>query len=456
MSIQLLRKYNKPGPRYTSYPPATFFHPEFSKDDYIKHISNSNKEESQNISLYVHIPFCPRLCHFCGCNTSAYKSQDFVKRYIQAIKTEIQSVSKYIDKNRKVTQIHWGGGTPNSISLDLVEEVMNEFSGIYNYSNDAEIAMECNPAYLEFKDIDRLYEMGFNRLSLGIQDFNEYILNNVNRAPSKHPVEELVKHMRKNGFAGVNIDLIYGLPGQNADNFKESIDKVIEISPDRLVTFSYAHVPWVKNAQKHLEKIGLPSPEEKLDMFDMAYKKLLERGYISIGMDHYAKPDDELAIALKNNKLHRNFQGYCTKKTTGQVYGFGATSISQLWGAYSQNYKEINKYIESIEKTGFAVERGYELSKEDQVRREVINEIMCNGHLNFNEIAKTFHITIEELKNIVGYNEANLKEFEEDSLLTIENDIIRLNSQGFFVVRNIAMKFDPLLENKKAQYSKTI
>ncbi len=456
MDFKLLGKYNKPGPRYTSYPPATFFHEEYGNDQYVQHLEASNDQKPENISLYVHIPFCPRLCHFCGCNTSIRKSDDFVARYINAILKEIATVSKHLDDRRVVTQIHWGGGTPNSIPLDEVARVMRLIHKTFTIDKKAEIAMECSPAYLSFEDIDRLSDMGFNRLSLGVQDFNEMVLKNVNRQPSIHPIEDLVTAMGNSGFEGVNIDLIYGLPGQTPASFKESIQRAIQISPDRIVTFSYAHIPWIKSAQKHLEKIGLPGPEEKLEMFGTAYRLLTQNGYTSIGMDHYAKPDDDLSLALSTKMLHRNFQGYCTKETTGQVYGFGASSISQMWGAYAQNVKDTEKYIREIEKNGIAIERGYALNHENMICRSVINEIMCNGYIDFHSIASEFSTTAETVKQVVGYDPSRLSPFTADDLLIIDNGNIKLKPEGFFVVRNIAMEFDPLLNVGKSQYSKTV
>ena len=456
MNIKLLQKYNKPGPRYTSYPPATFFHDSIDMDSYQKMLVQSNHQQPENISLYIHIPFCKQLCHFCGCNTTCYPGDDLVSRYIDAVIKEIHSVSGLLDTGRPLTQIHWGGGTPNAINLSFVEKVMKELLSIYKPAAKAEIAMECNPAYLEPEHIDQLAHMGFNRLSLGIQDFNEDVLMLVNRQPSKYPVEQLIARMKANKMDGVNIDLIYGLPGQTPDSFRNTIEKAIEISPDRLVTFSYAHVPWVKSAQKILEEIGLPEPEEKLAMFETAYNLLTRNGYEAIGMDHYAKPGDELSVALKNKKLHRNFQGYCTQQTTGQVYGFGATSISQLQGGYYQNIKSHKKYIEAIEQTGFATEKGYELTREDEIRRTVINQIMCNGYLDFDALAKELNTGVAQLKTITGYNPEKLKPFADDGLLHIDGNHIQLLENGFLVVRNIAMEFDPLLSQGKGQYSKTV
>ena len=456
MNLDIFKKYNKPGPRYTSYPPATFFQGGFSPAQYIEQIEQSNHDEPQNLSFYVHIPFCPRLCHFCGCNTGVSKKEDVIRRYVDALIKEIKTVSQYIDPSRKVSQIHWGGGTPNSINLGYVEEIMSTFDERFQFVEHPEIAMECHPGYLEYEHIDRLKAAGFNRVSLGVQDFDPKILKIVNRAPSMHPVEDLVAYMREKDFRGINLDLIYGLPGQTPESFIQNTEKAIEVSPDRLATFSYAHVPWVKAAQKILEKHGLPGPDVKLQMFLNGYNMLTEAGYVAIGMDHYAKEDDDLSKALRNKTLHRNFQGYATRETTGQVYGFGSSSITQLWGAYIQNKKTYPKYIEEIEQNGLASENAYVLKPEEQITREVITEVMCNGEMNFSEVGKRFNKTAEEIKAVVQFEPEKLQEFIDDGLVQIEGDTVHVLREGFFIVRNIAMAFDPLLKTSEAMYSKTI
>ena len=360
ISSDFLDKHNVSGPRYTSYPPANFFHTNFSKDDYLKQLDASNHQKPENISLYVHIPFCPQRCHFCGCTTEVGQKKPVVERYINAVKTEIINVASQLDvKNRKVTQIHWGGGTPNSISMSYIADIMDLIKERFVVDRKAEIAIECSPAYLDYSHIDQLAEMGFNRMSLGIQDFREDVLHAVNRQLPRHPVKDIVNYLRAKGFSGINLDFIYGLPLQTVESLHNTIQKAIEINPDRIVTFSYAHVPWVKEEQMKLEKIGLPSAKEKMAMLINNIQQLEEAGYVAIGIDHFAHPDDQLTKAFQNHRLHRNFQGYCTLETTGQVYGFGASSISQLWGAYAQNHKSINQYMDSIESTGYATERGY-------------------------------------------------------------------------------------------------
>jgi len=456
ISAQFLEKYNRPGPRYTSYPPATSFTTSYGKADYIQSLIDSNKGKPENISIYIHIPFCKQRCYFCGCNTTAFENDEKIKKYIVCLLKEIDTVSAYIDKSRKVTQIHWGGGTPNSISFEYIKEVMDKIKSTFIMHKSAEIAIECNPAYLEFEDIDKLAEMGFNRMSLGVQDFHEDVLNAINRKPSKYPIEQLIEKLKQKGFRGNNIDLIYGLPLQTLKSFEENLQKAIEISPDRLVTFSYAYIPWFNEEQKKMEKYGLPSPEEKLSMLITALKTVTEQGYEFIGLDHFSKPTDELAIAKRENKLHRNFQGYCTRETTGQVYSFGASSISQLWDSYTQNIKNFEKYMQAIEKDGFAVERGYTLTNDDKIRREVINEIMCNGYLDLDDVAEQFGTDITAIKNATAFDPEKFTEFIQDRLMIINENIIRVNTDGMLVIRNIAMAFDPMLTTSENKFSKTV
>ncbi|OFX35775.1 MAG: oxygen-independent coproporphyrinogen III oxidase [Bacteroidetes bacterium GWA2_32_17] len=455
---QIILKYNRPGPRYTSYPPANFFKSEFNNNNFITQIEESNNVGQKNISIYIHIPFCSQRCHFCGCNTTLFENETLVSKYVDCLIKEIHSVTKHINTQaREVTQIHWGGGTPNSIQHKHIERVMNELKTLFKIKNNAEIAIECNPAYIDNDQILFLRKMGFNRISIGIQDFNTKILDCVNRLRSKLPHNELIKMVREAGFTGVNYDFIYGLPGQTVESFNETIKQAIELSPDRLVTFSYAHVPWATmSQQKNLEKIGLPSPEEKLSMFLSSMDLIVQSGYIQIGLDHYAKPNDDLSKALLNKRLHRNFQGYCTKETTGQVYGFGSSSISQLWGGFSQNEKTLIKYIERIENEELAVERGYSLSFNEQVCKEVIDEIMCNGVLNFDEVGNIFLISALKVKEIICYNNEKFKEFVDDNLLEITNNKLIVSKSGMLVVRNIAMALDPQLNTEGDKYSKTI
>ncbi|NOY38652.1 MAG: oxygen-independent coproporphyrinogen III oxidase [Chlorobi bacterium] len=454
---EIILKYNQPGPRYTSYPPANYFDNTYGVQDFEENIVESNIMGPSHLSLYFHVPYCPRLCHFCGCNTSLLKSKDRIADYFSALRKEIDKVASLIDTSRLITQIHWGGGTPNSVPLQFIEGVMEQVKARFRFHPDAEIAMECSPAYLTFDDIDLLADMGFNRMSLGIQDFNEEVLLAVNRKPSRYPVEELIRELRSAGFSGINLDLIYGLPLQTPANFALTVRKAIDAKPDRLVTFSYAHVPWVNKNQVILEKKGLPSPEDKLDMFLIARRMLVQDGYAPIGLDHYAREDDELTVALRNRHLHRNFQGYCTKDRTGQVYAFGSSSISQLFNSYAQNIKTPDMYIDVIQQKGFATERGYRLSFKELVTREVINEVMCNGYVDFSQIAKHFAIRKTEVLDYVKFDPGKFTLFIDDGLIEILPEGLKVNRLGMMVVRNIAMNLDPLAAGKsEKKFSKTI
>ena len=452
----LLKKYNQSGPRYTSYPPATFFDSKFGNSDHEKYIIQSNQEKPENISIYIHIPFCPQICHFCGCTTETGFTKPFLERYVDAVIKEINYVARRINKKRKLTQIHWGGGTPNAISYKYIERITNKLYEEFTFSKNYEMAIECNPAHLEFRHIELLKKFGFNRISLGIQDFRNDVLDAINRKPSKHPINEIVAKIKSEGFTGTNIDLVYGLPLQTVSSFKKTVEKAIELKTERLVTFSYAHVPSVLPRQKILEKIGFPSSNEKAEMYENSYRKFIESGYISIGMDHYSLPNDEFAIALKNKNLHRNFQGYCTRETTGQVYAFGASAISQLNSAYSQNIKNASQYINAIEKNKLAVLRGYAVTNEQKIIRDIINNLMCNYYVDLNKIAVDNKIKINELYNLIDFSIDNFIDFIEDEILDIESGKIIVYEKGRLFTRNIAMKFDPLVKKNVGTYSKTI
>jgi oxygen-independent coproporphyrinogen III oxidase len=452
----LIEKYNIPVPRYTSYPPANFFVNEFGNEDYIRAIEVSNHEWPENISIYIHIPFCPKICHYCGCNTHLTRDTNKMRVYVDAVKKEILMVKKHLDPNRKVSQVHWGGGTPNSLPVEMITEIMDVIHQNFSFIASPEIAIECHPAMLDHVYIENLVKSGFNRFSLGIQDFDEKVLDNVNRDASVIPVEDLVAMIRSYQNTSVNLDFIYGLPFQDVNSFSETMKRAAKISPDRLVTFSYAHIPWIKKAQKILEVRGLPQATEKLAMFEAAYHILTQNGYKAIGLDHYAKTSDDLYIAMENRTLHRNFQGYCTRETTGQVYAFGATGISQMESAYAQNAKDTNQYVAQISQGNFFIEKGYSLSKTEKIIKHVINEIMCNHFVSWSEAASKFGVSETEVKSTVSFDENTLTQFVSDGLIKFEPGEIEVTDLGKFFVRNIAANFDPNLKNALQKFSKSL
>lgn len=452
-----IEKYNVPVPRYTSYPPALYFHSNFETSKPLQLIQESNDTETELISFYIHIPFCKKICHFCGCNAYKPTKKSIVEEYLIALKKEITSVTRHIDKSRKVAQIHYGGGTPNAIAAHYLKEINEMFFNAFDFIEVPEIAIECNPAQLDSSYVDELIAAGFNRISIGVQDFDPEILKTINRDPSFLPLHELIDYFRsKKSDISINLDFIYGLPGQTVESFNESIKRAIAIKPERLVTFSYAHVPWVKKHQKILEKKGLPDSDTKLQMFLSSRKLLLDAGYIPIGLDHYVLPKDELNIAYQTKTLHRNFQGYCTRKTTGQVYAFGVSAISQLDNAYLQNYKDTATYISYVEKGLLPVEKGYELNVTEKMIRDSVTNIMCNNYLDFKELSQRYNLSVEDFKNKIQFNTDKLEPFIKDQLIELSNTALNVSETGSFIVRNIAAALDPLYKSTQGTYSKSI
>jgi oxygen-independent coproporphyrinogen-3 oxidase len=392
---QLYQKYNQPTPRYTSYPPANYFKDVTDYNAIVEAIKKSNEEEPQNISIYIHIPFCGQLCTYCGCNTLITKNQALIDNYVDTLLKEIDLLRPLLNKDRKISQIHWGGGTPNYLPIEDIQRIMHKLYDNFETIENAEIAMECHPGHLTKEYVDGLVDLGFNRLSFGIQDFDEKVLDTVNRQKPLLPIDEIISHIKSYPQLSLNLDFIYGLPCQNLSGYKETITQAAALSPDRLAVFSYAHVPWVKKQQKSLEKFGLPSAEEKIALFEQAYDILTENDYVPIGLDHFAKPKDVLSKALKTKQLHRNFQGYCTLDTTGQVYALGVSGISQMTSAYMQNTKSITKYIKSINEGVFPIEKYYFVNDQEKMIRDIIEQIMCNMYVDFNKVADTYHTTPE-------------------------------------------------------------
>ncbi len=419
---------NRPLPRYTSYPPANFFHQEFTADDLLRELSASNEKEPEHISIYIHVPFCPLLCHYCGCNAIKMESKEIINSYAETLKKEMKLVFSHLSPTRKVSQIHFGGGTPSTLPVKSIQELVTFIFNSFDRIEKPEIAIECHPAYLQPKLLNGLKDAGFNRISLGIQDFNKEVLQSVNRLPEKMPIETIISFIHQKMKASVNLDFIYGLPKQTPESYLESIRLAVSLSPDRIVTFPYTHMPQLFSRQRVLEKIGLPPAEEKQKMFDLASEFLQQNAYFSIGMDHFVLKEDELLLAKEEKQLHRNFQGYCSRKTTGQVYAFGVSGISQLTTCYAQNTKDVAHYIASVQKGELAVDKGYRMNKQEQIARNIIGSLMCNFEA--------------EISDGIWCDRATLSTLQEHGIIDSNGCYIRITEDGKPFVRHVATCFD--------------
>ena len=452
---KLIAKYNVPVPRYTSYPPANFFRDAYDEKDLIRAIEISNQQEPAHLSFYIHIPYCNRMCHYCGCNAYPRQKESDVKGYVDAVIREIGMVCDKIDQNRRIAQIHYGGGSPSSIDPGFIRQINNVLFSRFRTIDNPEIAIECHAGYMREHDFQSLIDAGFNRMSIGIQDFNPEVLKASNRRPTLLPIEEIFLLLREKEIR-INLDFIYGLPLQSVESFSASIEKAIALAPDRLVTFSYAHVPDIFPRQKLLERKGLPSEECKNSLYHAARELLLDGGYRQIGLDHFIREEDELYDAFMTKTVHRNFQGYCTRRTTGQVYAFGVTAISQLAGAYAQNTRSIEEYIDTVNNGHIPVMRGYSLNEEEQITREVITDLMCNEQVDWQLLASRLGRSPGEVKAATAYSEATMKAMEEDGIIDYDDKMIVMREKGSPFIRNVAASLDRLLMHTDKTFSKPI
>jgi len=454
VSQALLEKYNRPGPRYTSYPTAPLWKDDFGPDDFEAYCARADARGTP-VSLYMHLPFCESLCLFCACNVSIAKDKGVTIPYLAALKREIDHVAGMVSRNRRTVQFHWGGGTPTYLSPAQMEDLFEYTWERFSLAADAEIGVEVDPRVTSNEHLVTLRRLGFNRLSMGVQDFEPKVQQVVRRVQPYEMTRDLIVAARELGFQSISVDLIYGLPYQTASTFSRTIDQVLQISPDRIAMFSYAHVPWLKKQQGSFAD-HLPEGAEKFQIFKTGLGKLLEAGYLYIGMDHFARPGDELAAAQQNRSLHRNFQGYTTK-AGADLYGMGVSAISSISGAYAQNHREVPRYQTTVDESGVATMRGYRLSSDDLIRRAVIGRLLCHTVILKQEIEKEFSIPFDR------YFEpelARLSEPASDGLVTLAPDEIRVTPLGRIFIRNVAMVFDRYLHeqqmDQKPLFSKTL
>ena len=436
----LLEKYNISGPRYTSYPTALEFTEDFSSKDYIGCLSNLAEDKS--LSLYIHIPFCQNICYYCACNKIITKDRSKAEKYVEYLIKEIQMIAASLGDN-KLRQIHWGGGTPTYLTVQQIAKIMAAIRASFDVPDEesTEISIEIDPRALAIEDIQRLSQLGFNRMSMGVQDFNPIVQKAVNRIQSFEMTRDMIVEARKYGFKSINLDLIYGLPFQNKATFQETLEQVIEISPDRISVFNYAHLPHRFKPQRRIDGEKLPNPVEKLSIFQFIIEKLQETGYLYIGMDHFAKPTDELAIAQKNGQLHRNFQGYTTHEEY-QLIGVGVSSIGSIDGHYHQNVRDVDSYYQALDNDQLPSWRGVSVNLDDLIRKAVIFELICHFELNLTAFEQTFAINFTDYFS----NEIEmLTPFIEDGLVEISDHQIKVTSSGRLLIRNICMVFDAYL-----------
>jgi len=452
--IALLEKYSKPGPRYTSYPTAPYFHAAFGEADWQAELLAS-RDNARELSLYVHIPFCDTLCYYCGCNMVATKEYGKTRGYLERLDQEMAHTARLIDPARRVRQLHWGGGTPTYLNPHDIRRLMAMIRGHFgHFAPDAEISCEIDPRELTREHLEALRETGFNRVSFGVQDMDPAVQQAVNRIQPPALIDRVYGWARDLAFDSINMDLIVGLPKQTVASFARTLDHVVAWAPDRLAVFGYAHVPWLKKHQKLIQESDLPSFPVRLALQQLVHERLAAAGYVNIGMDHFAKPGDELVKAQQNKTLWRNFQGYTTHKHC-DIIAFGVSSISQTQDVYMQNEKNLKRYETRVAASGFAVERGIRLSRDDQIRRDAITRIMCDLELDRRAFAREWEIDFDAyFADAMG----DLRPLAADALVMIDADAIRVTPMGRLFLRNIAMCFDAYLKQESGsqpRYSRT-
>ena len=448
--IDLINKYNRSGPRYTSYPTANNFS-ELSLEEYKRQSVMSNQRRT-TISLYCHIPFCDTVCYYCGCNKVVTKDKSRAEPYIEALFKEIDMQSSLFDKDRLVEQMHFGGGTPTFLSGEQIIRISNKLQQSFNFSAEGEYSIEIDPRGIDESLIESLAIARFNRISLGVQDFDLEVQKAINRVQSFEQTKAVIGMSRENGFKSISIDLIYGLPRQSKDTFKETLKSVKELLPDRISLFNYAHLPQLFKPQRRIDIEELPSPSEKLDIFQYSLEYLIEIGYTYIGMDHFALPDDPLAIAQSKGNLYRNFQGYSTHSEC-DIIGLGLSSIGQVAESFSQNEKSLDKYYQALESGQLPIVKGLIINQDDKIIRDLIMELICHFEVNISSLEKRYSI---KFANYFASSLEKLSEMQNDGLVEMKNDTLKVLDKGRILVRNICMIFDNYLESSDAKFSKTI
>ena len=452
--ITLLEKYSQPGPRYTSYPTAPYFTEGFGEKEWREELARSQVAR-RDVSLYVHIPFCDTLCYYCGCNMVATRDYAKASHYLDYLLREIDAIAELVGQDRIVRQLHWGGGTPTYLKPEDIARLAAHLRARFHFAPDIEAGCEVDPRDLTRDHIVALKAAGFNRLSLGVQDLDDAVQNAVNRVQPERVIRDALGWIREADFASVNIDLMVGLPKQSVESFARTLHQVIAMAPDRLAVFGYAHVPWLKKHQKLINESELPNFAVRMELQMLVHDKLAAAGYVYIGMDHFAKPGDELVKAQREKTLHRNFQGYSTHKDC-DIVAFGASAISQTDDVYAQNAKRLADYQERIDAGVLPIERGLRITRDDKIRRDAITRIMCDMALDRAAFAKRWDIDFDAYFRDALYG---LSALEQDGLVRVSDAQIAVTELGRIFLRNVAMCFDAYLDAANAatpRYSRTV
>jgi len=452
---QVIRRFDVNGPRYTSYPTADRFVEAFDAEAYRMWLGRRTIGGiSRPLSLYVHIPFCNTICYYCACNKIITKDHGRSAKYLKYLGKELAMQAAALEGTHEVVQLHWGGGTPTFLSQDEMGRLMDMIREHFRLIPNGEYSIEVDPRKVDVETVALLGELGFNRMSVGVQDFDPLVQKAVNRIQSMEETQRVIEAARANGFKSVSVDLIYGLPKQNVISFNHTLEEVIRLSPDRLSIYNYAHLPAMAKPQRRINEAELPSPDAKLQILQLAIRRLTEAGYVFIGMDHFAKPDDELSVAQRQGRLHRNFQGYSTH-AEADLMAFGVSSISKVGPSYCQNVKTLDEYYDSLDRGVLPVMRGIELTADDLLRRSIIQALMCHFVLSIESI-EIAHLI--DFKSYFATELEALREMEHAGLLKVDNQWITVEPRGRMLVRAIAMVFDRYLrsDRERVRYSKVI
>ena len=455
--VGLIRRYDQSGPRYTSYPTAAQFHDGISEKDYLLWARHSNEDPiPRPLSIYIHIPFCDTVCFYCACNKVVTRNHARATDYLDHLYREIAMQGKLFDRDRAVEQLHWGGGTPTFLETDQIRALMEKIGQHFTLAanDNGEFSIEIDPRSADYAKLKALRQAGFNRVSFGVQDLDPQVQKAVNRIQSEDKTREVATAARELGYTSINVDLMYGLPFQSVESFEETLRHVVEINPDRLAVYNYAHLPQRFKPQRRINEADLPSADEKLNILQRTIEFLSDAGYVYIGMDHFARPDDELAVAQRNGTLQRNFQGYSTHADCDLV-SMGVSAISKVCDNFSQNVRDLEAYYRLIDAGQLPIDRGFEVEPDDLLRRDIITHIMCNFFLDIPAVEKKWRFSFaEKFKTEI----AELQQMQTDGLLKLDARTLEVLPAGRLLVRNICMVFDHYLKGsgQSSRFSKVI